>query len=725
MNKEKNQVVQLLNDSLKQEDINKAVLYNLNAIKIDQEILIKKSELNDAKTNVEKQQLILEIAQLENDSKIEYQRSLRNEKETKFNQQFPDLNIITGFDLNAELNEIKLREAELQYKINQSKSDTEKKNLKDQEIQLTALKSEIETKLVNIEQKMYFEIKSPEKEINLELSNQQQLRLEDSYLSYISERQKYNQLVDDFEKTKTRNQELRNELLKKLKATETNNIDEEIISLATQLKANEALLINQQSKIENQTKKLDEFKYASSYEWLIDNKLMPLKRNEVISSPQVTNFSIVRNNSNRTLDQPLPVNVNTPSGLVYRVQVGAFRKPIPNEAFRDFSPVSGDLLANGLTCYMAGYFNSANSAVLARKEIRALGYADAFIVAYCDGKRISFAQGRELENSGRCKSLSVNELNIALQQNNVIPTTNSESAANTDQVIKSPQSQMNKSYDNNELLNSRNVETGEIYQHLFFTVQVGVYNKPINENQLVGIQELITFKTDKGQIRYSSGRFDNIDEAKLRRAESVSKGVTDAFVVAYYEGKRITLAEANNLIAKKGSGILKSMIKSIESSPVNMSNALDQVREIQMELPLITRKIENDSLVQYSLDCNQDEASMILERLNRVGVFTYQPDQNRIVSAVFHNKNISNIQKDYFREFSIVHPLFDSSMIVQLDVTDKMKNGAFADWLLRSYYFYELEFDNQNDTIVFFPENEIQRDDIIKKADELLISIKK
>ena len=69
----------------------------------------------------------------------------------------------------------------------------------------------------------------------------------------------------------------------------------------------------------------------------------------------------------------IPVNVSNPQGLVYRVQVGAFRKPIPNDAFREFSPVSGDVLANGLTCYMAGYFNSSVNAVTARKEIQKLG----------------------------------------------------------------------------------------------------------------------------------------------------------------------------------------------------------------------------------------------------------------------------------------------------------------------------------------------------------------
>ncbi len=63
------------------------------------------------------------------------------------------------------------------------------------------------------------------------------------------------------------------------------------------------------------------------------------------------------------------------------MQVGAFRRPVRADVYREFTPVSGQKLRNGLIVYMAGYFNNSQAAVAAQKEIRLMGYSDAFIVA--------------------------------------------------------------------------------------------------------------------------------------------------------------------------------------------------------------------------------------------------------------------------------------------------------------------------------------------------------
>ena len=41
-------------------------------------------------------------------------------------------------------------------------------------------------------------------------------------------------------------------------------------------------------------------------------------------------------------ERPIPVGVESPSGLIYRVQVGAFGRPIPQDLFKEFNPVSGE-----------------------------------------------------------------------------------------------------------------------------------------------------------------------------------------------------------------------------------------------------------------------------------------------------------------------------------------------------------------------------------------------
>ena len=41
---------------------------------------------------------------------------------------------------------------------------------------------------------------------------------------------------------------------------------------------------------------------------------------------------------------PIPIDVKMPQGLVFKVQIGAFRKAIPEEAFSDMTPVMGERL---------------------------------------------------------------------------------------------------------------------------------------------------------------------------------------------------------------------------------------------------------------------------------------------------------------------------------------------------------------------------------------------
>src|SRR5574343_284626 len=47
---------------------------------------------------------------------------------------------------------------------------------------------------------------------------------------------------------------------------------------------------------------------------------------------------------------PIPVDVKTPTGLVYRVQIGAFAKPMPQNLFNKFNPVSGEKLNIIIKC---------------------------------------------------------------------------------------------------------------------------------------------------------------------------------------------------------------------------------------------------------------------------------------------------------------------------------------------------------------------------------------
>ena len=78
-------------------------------------------------------------------------------------------------------------------------------------------------------------------------------------------------------------------------------------------------------------------------------------------------------------DNPIPVNPKLPDGLIYKVQVGAFRNPIPQDLFKGFAPISAEKVRDDITRYRVGYFTSYNVANTAKNQVRGLGYRDAFV----------------------------------------------------------------------------------------------------------------------------------------------------------------------------------------------------------------------------------------------------------------------------------------------------------------------------------------------------------
>ena len=336
---------------------------------------------------------------------------------------------------------------------------------------------------------------------------------------------------------------------------------------------------------------------------------------------------------------PLPIGLPCPEGLVFRVQVGAFRKQVPAERFREFTPVDGTVLANGLTVYMAGYFRNSQEALKQQAVIRNLGYADAFVVAYQNCNRLSLAQGRELEKN--------------------IPNNNVQVAQNS--LFAAPG------------------------QGLYYTVQVGVYNRPLTSAAQLGLSELIEAKTAKGQYRYASGKFANIKEAKTRQQLAVAKGIKDAFIVAYYQGKRIDLAQAQ-LLAQ--SGVAFETNFSNEAKPVLSAQLQQQVQALQ--LPEVKTMALPDPICRYERKC--DDCSSALSRYNRVGIFIYDSEKELIVSASQKESEWDLVQLMYLKEMrKKTSPLKGATEI--LEIEDAQIDGAFIDWLLRQQNGYELSRD--------------------------------
>ncbi|HEX2617040.1 MAG TPA: hypothetical protein VHL57_05815, partial [Flavobacteriales bacterium] len=262
----------------------------------------------------------------------------------------------------------------------------------------------------------------------------------------------------------------------------------------------------------------------------------------------------------------IPIDAPMPAGVVFKVQVGAFRNAVSDQAFQDMTPVTGETVGNGLTRYTAGMFTNAASAVKASEQVRARGYRDAFVVAYQDGRRIPVAQAMALVSPATAQAPpAVERPASTVQPASQLPSINSAGtddaavlnnyAASAQEVLASfkPSAEATAYYNDPSAAPANQVET---IKGLFFTVQVGVYSKPTALDKLFNITPLNSERTENNKIRYTTGVFLDLESARVRKDGTVTLGVKDAFITAYLNGKRIPMRDARALLAKFGNAIL-------------------------------------------------------------------------------------------------------------------------------------------------------------------------
>jgi len=267
----------------------------------------------------------------------------------------------------------------------------------------------------------------------------------------------------------------------------------------------------------------------------------------------VDNIFAVNAEMNYSEENPIPVNPKNPAGLIYKVQVGAFRKPIPQDLFKGFAPISAEAIRDGITRYRVGYFTAWEIANTAKNEIRSIGYSDAFVVAIYNGGYMSLSEARKLELEGSPVSVEF------VQIENNISTTTTSTTANKTVATKETEEPAMALDDAVEYVNDLGndaaaVQAVEVIEGLFFTVQVGAFSRSIQADNVFNVSPLV-IKNINGLYKYSTGIFRSVQETMERKNEMISKGLVGAFITAYYNGEKVTITEANQLIVEKGDGV--------------------------------------------------------------------------------------------------------------------------------------------------------------------------
>ena len=223
-------------------------------------------------------------------------------------------------------------------------------------------------------------------------------------------------------------------------------------------------------------------------------------------------------------ENPIPLNPRIPNGLIFTVQVGAFKNPIPQDLFKGFAPVSAEKLRDEITRYRVGYFKTLQDANIAKNQVRALSvsYGDAFVVAFNNGEKIKLSEARSILSNQPAANIQFSSKSstksLSALRNEIARNPTLASAKTTDQI-----------------------------NGIFYSVQIGAFSKPLLKENLPNVSTLIVSIVNN-LYKYSTGEFKSIELAARKKAELLNNGVlTDAFIIAYNNGRNITLQKANSV----------------------------------------------------------------------------------------------------------------------------------------------------------------------------------
>jgi hypothetical protein len=186
-------------------------------------------------------------------------------------------------------------------------------------------------------------------------------------------------------------------------------------------------------------------------------------------------------------------------------------------------------------------------------------------------KNISALQSETRSTDSETSNLEPQTSNLEPQTPNLEPqTSNFEPQTPNSSTDFNPNTTADDYYQNAE--GAAEANQVEVLKGLFYTVQVGVYSKPVAAAKIYNISPLNSERLVNGTIRYTTGIFNNLDRASARKEEIKSIGVSDAFITAYYNGKKISITEARAKFQEQGVEIL-NVTNQVEGAQSSASEA--------------------------------------------------------------------------------------------------------------------------------------------------------
>jgi hypothetical protein len=193
-------------------------------------------------------------------------------------------------------------------------------------------------------------------------------------------------------------------------------------------------------------------------------------------------------------------------------------------------------------------------------------------------------------------------------------------------------------YTYNQAPDAAEAEPIEKYSGLFFTIQLGVFNRPATASSVYNVDELMTLRLPNGQIKYTAGMYNSFEDALVKKQNVIEKGIKDPFITAYYKGSRITLDDAQQLIIDNGKEVLQVPIPTSKPIGVNDIKPKDIINDREGKISYTESSEENnlkEQRIQIVTKMKFDEFPReILNRYNSHGSFYYDESDKRVKSVI-------------------------------------------------------------------------------------------